>query len=486
MTSTEKDKTSEQYKNRFFDLSVDLLCVAGFDGYLKQVNKAYVELLGYTEEELLSRPYKDFLHEEDLQKLQKKSLTCTNLKSKKSLECRHICKKGTVKWVSWTVTIDMEENLFYAVGRDVTENKKLVQIKRELNSIVEASTDAIVVADREGYIRSWNGAAEKLFGYSQSEIIGKNIKIFVPEERKEECDDIIEKVLNNGAFEHFETIRLRKNGQRLNVFKIVTPVKDNQGKVIAIIALIRDNTEKKELENEIAHLDRLNVVAQMAAGIGHEIRNPLMTVRGFLQILGRQKSYNEDKEYFRLMIDELDRANTIITEFLAMTKKKPSNPAQGNINQVIEELMPLLQAEAINNNKWIIKKLEATEDLIFDSKEIRQMLYNLVLNGLEAMESGGKLFICTYMEGNDVVLAVRDEGIGISTEILEKLGTPFLTTKEQGTGLGLAMVFRIARQHKARVLVDTGMTGTTIYVKFPTLVSYKEKPSYCAGDLEAL
>ncbi|QGG46370.1 PAS domain S-box protein [Heliorestis convoluta] len=465
-----KRNISKNNKIRFFDLSFDLLCITGFDGYLKQVNPAFCRIVGYTEEELLSRPYIEFLHKEDQSKIKNYDFNSYDKETMQlpHMEVRYICKDGTYKWIAWTATIDINEELIYGVGRDITDKKTLEKTNMELNSIVEASTDAIIVIDRDGIIQSWNGGAEKLFGYSQSEIIGQPIQVFAPEEKKEECDKIVQKVLDKGAFEHFETIRLKKNGQRVQVFNIVTPIKDKEGNVTGIIALIRDNTEKKQLENEIAHLDRLNVVAQMAAGIGHEIRNPLMSVRGFLQLLGRQEEYQKDKDYFHLMIDELDRANAIITEFLAMTKRKPSNPERGNLSKVIEELLPLLQAEAINNNKWIVKQLEPVHDLVFDNKEIRQLLYNLVLNGLEAMETGKKLTIRTYMEDAEVVLAVQDEGKGMPAEVLERLGTPFLTTKENGTGLGLALVFRIARQHKARVFVNSGPSGTIFHIRFPT------------------
>lgn len=244
-----------------------------------------------------------------------------------------------------------------------------------------------------------------------------------------------------------------------------SPFYDIDGSLLVMI-LGFDITEQKQLEKEIARLDRLNLVGEMAAGIGHEIRNPMTTVRGFLQMLGEKDDCTKYKEYFNLMIEELDRANSIITEFLSLAKNKPVELKKQNLNKIVTVILPLITADAMVTDKYIKVDLDNIPELLLDEKEIRQLILNLVRNGLEAMSPGGHLKIKTSAEDDEVVLAVRDYGKGINPDVLEKIGTPFYTTKESGTGLGLAVCYSIAARHNATINVETGPDGTTFFVRF--------------------
>jgi len=173
------------------------------------------------------------------------------------------------------------------------------------------------------------------------------------------------------------------------------------------------------------------------------------------------------KEYFDLMIQELDRANSIIKEYLSLAKNRPVDYKKQNLNGIVQAMLPLITADAINSNKITELNLQAVPDLLLDEKEIRQLLLNLARNGLEAMDPGGKLTIRTFVnEDAEVVLSVQDQGCGIAPEIVDKIGTPFFTTKEEGTGLGLAVCFSIAARHNATIKLDTGTGGTTFSVVF--------------------
>jgi len=228
------------------------------------------------------------------------------------------------------------------------------------------------------------------------------------------------------------------------------------------LAVFTDVTEQKKFENELSRLDRLNTVGEMAASIGHEIRNPLTTVRGYLQHYGRKPAFSDYRESFELMIDELDRANAIITEFLSLAKNKAVTLNPTNLNKVIASLAPLLQADALRRGIDIEFEFADISDVMADDKEMRQCILNLVGNGLDAMTKGGKIIICTVQTGNQVVMTVRDKGHGIPPEIKDKLGTPFLTTKENGAGLGMAVCYRIAQRHNATIEVETSPEGTAV------------------------
>jgi two-component system, sporulation sensor kinase E len=227
-----------------------------------------------------------------------------------------------------------------------------------------------------------------------------------------------------------------------------------------------DISERKMFEKEISSLDRLNLVGQMAAGIGHEIRNPMTTVRGFLQLMGEKEEFLNSKGYFELMIEELDRANAIISDFLSLAKNKTVDLRPLSLNSLIENLAPLVQSDVMVSDHEFVMELQETKVLALDEKEIRQLILNLVRNGLEAMIKGGTLTIRTFMDGDEAVLSVNDQGSGISAEDLEKIGTPFFTTKENGTGLGLATCFSICARHNATLQIDTCPEGTTFFIRF--------------------
>lgn len=229
--------------------------------------------------------------------------------------------------------------------------------------------------------------------------------------------------------------------------------------------LTQEILDRKLAEIEMARLDRLNLIAEMAASISHEVRNPMTTVKGFLQLL-INKQEPKDKEFFVLMIEELDRANSILSEFLAISRTKLTLLECHNINDIVTSTLPLVQADANNNEQLLTIELNKVPNLPLNIQEIRQLLLNLVRNGLEAMSSGGQLRIKTFCTISEVVLAVSDEGRGMEQSVIEKLGTPFFTTKEQGTGLGLAVCYGIVTRHKGKIRVESSPKGSTFYVSF--------------------
>lgn len=231
---------------------------------------------------------------------------------------------------------------------------------------------------------------------------------------------------------------------------------------------LKHEFEKRVLiEREVAREERLNVIGHLAAGLAHEVRNPMTTIRGFLQLLQNKTELLTYKNQFDLMIDELDTANSIITDFLSLARHKRVKLIRQNLNELLLELFPLLQANAFNQDKRLVFEPGDIPDLDIDSNEITQLVLNLSRNGLEAMSQDGCLKIRTFMDKKNVVLSVIDEGTGISTENISKLGKLFFTTKENGSGLGMPMCYDIAERYRAQIEVETGSVGTTVFVRFP-------------------
>ena len=243
------------------------------------------------------------------------------------------------------------------------------------------------------------------------------------------------------------------------------PFQDSDGKQLFLMQM-NDITKSELALEEVIRLDRLNLVGELAASIAHEVRNPMTTVRGFLQILKSRDTLHENAEYFDLMISELDSANGIITEFLSIAKTKKELHKVVKLNKLVNSLYPLILADATNQDKQVeLVTAEVTESAM-NEREIRQLILNLTRNGLESMLNKGILTIMTYMDADSIVLAVQDQGVGICEDVIAKLGTPFLTTKEDGTGLGLSTCYSIAQRHNAKIDVESNPSGTTFFVRF--------------------
>ncbi|QDR82890.1 MASE3 domain-containing protein [Sporomusa termitida] len=233
----------------------------------------------------------------------------------------------------------------------------------------------------------------------------------------------------------------------------------------ALITLT-DITERRCLEREWLRLERLNLIGQMAASIGHEIRNPLTTVRGYLQLFQRRKDSITMTDAAAVMIEELDRANTIITEFLTMAKNKRSEFSKANINEIITGLLPLLSTNFDQKGRTIQTELGVIAEIPLDTREIRQVILNLVKNAIEATDCGGTITIRTSQVNQEVILTVENDGKKIPPEVLDKLGTPFFTTKDTGMGMGLAICYSIVARHKAKLIVESTDTATKFDIRF--------------------
>ncbi|MZP30423.1 PAS domain S-box protein [Heliobacterium undosum] len=338
--------------------------------------------------------------------------------------------------------------------------RELTMASQRFYKIFHASPASISIVSIQGYrYVDVNEAWVKLTGYSREEVIGRSQQEFGCLSRETHL------AIANRPVQNIIGKFTTKNGEAREGM-ITTEVIELDG-VPCLFYVTIDVTEKNRFERELARLDRLNLVGQVAAGIGHEIRNPLTTVRGFLQLFGSKEDLVKYEEYFQLMISELDRANEIITEFLSLAKTKPKRPLFQDLNQIIHNLHPLLMAQAFKKDRHLVTELGAIPPLALDENEIRQLLLNLVNNALDAMKKRGTATIRTYIQGERVVLSVTDQGEGIPKEIQSQIGTPFFTTKAHGTGLGLATCYTIAERHHGRIDFETGPKGTTFFVAFP-------------------
>ncbi|NLI92287.1 MAG: PAS domain S-box protein [Peptococcaceae bacterium] len=456
--------------DKFLYLTKDLFCQTDLQGEIKWVNQAMENFLGESKEHIIGKKFLDYVHQEDRQNTLAMMRDTLHHDISPTSEIRLCLPDGNFIYYECYVCRDPERELYYFVGNDISERKEYQDKLLRLNSIVEASLDAIYAIDNDGRILSWNNAAEQIFGYNKEEIIGQTINILAFPGQEDEIDNIIS-IIRSGQIYSYETIRQKKDLETVAVFITLAPIKDLSGNVIGTSAVARDITRHRRLEKEIAQLDKLNTIVELASVISHEVRNPMTTVKGFLQLLYNKIKEQEFKEYFEIMIEEMDRVNSILQEFNTIGKnKKETIRSRNNLKTIINSMAPLLEADAVFQGKTIKFNLRTTPDLYVNGNEIRQLILNLTRNALESMGQNGSVVLATSSHNGKVILSVKDQGKGIDPENLEKLGTPFFSTKDAGTGLGLYVCYEIAQRNEANITVDTGPQGTTFSVIFDSVI----------------
>lgn len=387
--------------------------------------------------------------------------------------CPAVGESGAFLRATAAPLYDTQGNIVGAIEciRDITERKQAEKALRsseeKYRRIVETANEGILIIDNNNRIEFANRKMADMLGYGPFEMLNMSLFNLVQEGDHQITEAILAK-MRCAQQSEFDIKLKTQDGNPFWGICSTTNIHDSRGRYQGSLAMVTDITERKKLEEEMLQLDRLNLVGQIAAGIGHEIRNPMTAVRGYLQFLMTEEPFNQRQEMFELMIEELDRSNSIITEFLLLARNKAVELEVLNINQIIEALFPLIKVDAVSSDKNICLQLGTIKALLLDNKEMRQLIMNLVRNGLEAMDPGGTVTIKTYSDSDDIILEVTDQGKGIHTDIMPKLGTPFFTTKDQGTGLGLPICYGIASRHNAVIDIQTGPQGTTFLVRFKT------------------
>lgn len=363
---------------------------------------------------------------------------------------------------------EMAQKLKMNFNKIHTQNLVLFKREKELQTLVENAQDIILRVDKNRIITYLNAVFESYAAQPAKNLIGQPLGTT----RMPECFlTAVEEIFAKERSDYGNTIldfEFTTSSQQVKNFQAhLIPEFYEHEYPETVLAVIRDVTQQKQIEKQLARMDRLNVIGEMAAGLAHEIRNPMTTVRGFLQMIGKKEPNSPYAAFYTLMIEELDRTNAIITEFLSLAKNKTVNLKASNLNAVIEALAPLIQANANLSNMSLHLELQEIPNVLIDDKEIRQLILNLVRNALDAMTANGIVTIRTCTAPNSVVLTIQDQGQGIAPRILENIGMPFLTTRDSGTGLGLAVCYSIAARHNAKISVQTGPAGTEFAIQFP-------------------
>ncbi|WP_211749659.1 PAS domain S-box protein [Paenibacillus sp. Marseille-Q4541] len=341
-------------------------------------------------------------------------------------------------------------------------------VKEHLESVINQTADAIHITDERGNIIQVNRAFEQLYGWSGKEIIGNPLSNIPEELMEEECEQ--RKKLQSGqTIPSNESYRFAKDGSRVEVSVSTAPVRDDEGEITGFISISRDITARKRMEELLRRSEKLTTVGQLAAGVAHEIRNPLTTLRGFIQL--QQQTQKMNPRHIDLMLSELDRINLIVGEFLILAKPQAANFTPKDIRFIMGDVISLLDNQAHMLGIEFVLDADIPTIVHCGENQLKQVFINLLKNSMEAMPDGGKIEIQILLTSDHhAEIVIRDEGEGVPEDLLPKLGEPFFTSKESGTGLGLMVSQRLIQAHKGTFEIESEYgKGTTVTIVMPAL-----------------
>jgi PAS domain S-box-containing protein len=445
--------------------SEDAIASKDLEGIITSWNKSAEKLFGYTAEEIIGRPVTLIippeLHDDE-------PLILRRIRAGERIEhfqTVRLHKNGQRIDVSLTVSPVRDEkgNVIGAakIVRDITRQKKLEEAARRLAAIVESSDDAIASKDMNGVITSWNRSAEKLFGYKAEEIVGKPVMTIIPPELHHDEDMILSKIRRGEKIDHFETIRVHKNGERIEVSLTISPVKDENGNVIGAAKIVRNITENNKIERALRTTEKLAAAGRMAATVAHEINNPLEAVTNLVYLAKRDLEKSERvAEYLEMASRELDRVAHITRQTLGFYRDT-SSPVGVKVTKTLDDLLLLYERRFESRNIKLERQYDGEIEITALGGEIRQAFSNLITNAVDAMPGGGKLVLRvskSHAWNNSRVPGVRitilDTGSGIEPRHRNNIFQPFFTTKaDVGTGLGLWITKSIVEKHAGAIQV---------------------------------
>jgi PAS domain S-box-containing protein len=371
--------------------------------------------------------------------------------------------------------------------RDVTKIRKTEAELREsakhlgeLAAIVASSDDVIVSKDLNGIIMSWNDAATRLFGYSPEEMIGASILKLIPEHLHSDEKTIIENIRAGRRIEHFETVRLAKDGRLIDVSLTVSPIKDKEGQVIGASKILRDISSRRRMEQSLLQAEKIAATGRMAATIAHEINNPLEAVVNLLYLL-REKITDEDgRSFLATAEDELGRVSHIAKQTLGYYRENAA-ASLASVENIAEHALTIYEPRCLAARITVRKSIGPSTKIALRRGEMMQVISNLIANAIYAMPRGGTLSVsvCDTSSGEDgVVLTVEDNGVGIAPKDLPKVFDAFFTTRSTvGTGIGLFVAKQFVEGHGGRISIESSFEsdrhGTTVRVFLPLHTAYE-------------
>ncbi|MHC2836879.1 PAS domain S-box protein [Bacillus sp. F9_6S_D1_P_5] len=489
---TEKKKVESELRatkellESFIKHNLDAITISDREGHILQANKAYENIFGWSSQEIIGKRLPcvpDFLMEESLENIQK---ILTNESVVTRLETVRQRNDGSLLDVSLTVSpiLDVRGNVIAlsAICRDISERKQAERERHRLHkqlrdsemkyrALIEQATDAIYVVElNEDHAPSRfievNPVGCKRFGYSREELLSLSFPDVVPQDSRM-IVRLLEKIKKGQTSFTLQDEYVFPTGKIITTEFNVRVFKLNGKKVF--LSISRDITERLKTEELLRKSEKLAIVGQLATVMAHEINNPLTAMKGFMQLLKLTENEN-NQGYINIVSSEIERIESITNEFMAVAKPQMVKIQLNDISVLIDQVLMLLQPQAMMNNIKIRIELKPGIPLIScEGNQLKQVFVNILKNAIESMPTGGEILIqVNILDNNQVSIRFIDQGCGIPKERIPYLGEPFYSIKEEGIGLGLMICYKIIETHRGKVVIESEVNkGTIVEVTLP-------------------
>lgn len=486
---------SEEKYRSLYDCHVDAIITIDLRGKVKNINQQFDKLFGYKLEHFSNNNWSHFIitAQRDLleyyyqEALRGKSLnfeTKINHNSGQLIEA-HIT---FVPMMANDKVVGV-----YALCKDITEIKQhkseIERLHKYYQLLLNSVTEGIVGIGDNGTINFWNRSAEKMLGWTSEEVIHQPVmdKLGIHQSCNEElhelsqmsiCKEFHKCMSDKQNLVIKEIMFLRKDKTTFPTSLVISPIIECNGKQTGVVCTFQDITEYKEQEELLRKSDRLAAAGQLAAGVAHEIRNPLTALKGFLQLFPRTNF--KEHHYISIMEQELLRIESIVSEFLFIAKPQPTIFAAHSLESIISETIELLKLQAHMSSIQVTMNIKSQiPPIMCDRHQLKQVFINVMKNAIEAIEDapdGGDILIHVehMVEHNKVKIRFTDNGCGIAPDRLEQLGEPFYSTKEKGTGLGLMVSYKIIESHGGYITFNSQLNvGTQVEIYLPFITGHE-------------
>jgi PAS domain S-box-containing protein len=482
---------------QLFDSSGIGFMIVTPDRAIIDANCTFCEMIGYPLEKLVTMTIVDLTHPDDLNLTQKLFQRARESNVIQTFEKRYVTSDGRDLWCKLRTegVTDDDGIIVYRIVmvEDITADKRNELFMEQMAAIVESSDDAIFRSDLVGNIHFWSKGAERLYGYSADEVLGRHLSFLLADEDERLIVETMKHLMRGETVSYQDEMAQHKDGHLINVSAQVFPLRDKHGDIIAIAAVHRDIGKLKQLEEQLRLSQRMETAGMLAGSIAHDFNNILTVIRGSCEVIAdelpglAQQGRNLDR-----IERAADRATSLTRQLLAFSRRQQSAPEIMDPCQLLEKLMPILH-RALGEDIVLNTQLQSSWLIREDPTQLEQIILNLSVNARHAMPDGGRLLISTEdivvdvdempaetgwdsfsptppAPGCYVRLSVCDTGTGMSRDILERIFEPFYSTKDksEGTGLGLAVVYGMVTQVRGGIQVCSRRgTGSNFHIFLP-------------------
>lgn len=484
-----KEREIEQFKVRnlfletLFDGINEEIMVVNSNYVIQNVNKVFLKHYGLKREDALGEKCHRVTYGSDspcsfgdqVCPLEKAKKTGERVEVSHRLERDGVDVRELIRIMYPIAISGSTPDIFVEISRDLTEQQNLVgklkASQKKFRAILDTATDAILSIDEEHRIILFNNAAQRIFGYSRSEVLGKDLGILIPLQYGDHHGYVkrfMETKTSKIMGETLSLTAMRKGGQEFPI-ELGLSYHEMQGRV-TFTAIIRDVSEQKHLEKKLLQTERLAAVGETVAHVAHEIKNPLMIIGGFSHQIKKSLTDPKAAQKLDMIFDEVIRLEKLVANLGDFTREYMLMKRPADINSVIRDVL-IIMGEIYSSEKYLFESNLAPDlgETNCDPDKMKQVLMNIIANGVQAMEGGGKIRITTKKIPEGIEISIRDNGIGISEEGLDHIFEPFYTTRERGSGLGLSISYKIVEAHKGEISASSMPgEGTTFIIHLPS------------------